>query len=185
MFSILGSICIGDKTSCGGTVATGSEFCQVNGRSIARQGDKIACEKNCAIVGGNSKELIAGAAMALHGAQTSGGCICLSQNNDYHGDGNSPTSADAVALAVDAGIAFMPDMAKLLSEDHWIEFQLSDGYGQAIPHQTFSLVDSSGKQFTGKLDEKGFARVEPVKAGQCKVNFPELNHSVDVESCPR
>jgi uncharacterized Zn-binding protein involved in type VI secretion len=45
MFSILGNICMGDKTSCDGTVATGSPFSDLNGRGIARAGDKITCKK--------------------------------------------------------------------------------------------------------------------------------------------
>ena len=35
MFSILGSVCVGDKTSCGGPVIISSPFSEVNGRTIA------------------------------------------------------------------------------------------------------------------------------------------------------
>ncbi|QOY96504.1 PAAR domain-containing protein [Massilia sp. UMI-21] len=182
---MLGSICVGDKTSCGGTVVTGSPFSDVNGRGIARQGDRITCRKNCVIVDGNITEIIDGAAMALHGARTSGGCTCLSQNNDYHGDGHAPASAAQVPPAADAGIAFMPDTAELLNEDHWIEFQLSDGNDQPIPHQPYVVIDPGGAQFSGQLDENGFARVEQIKAGLCTVNFPELGYSMGVESCQR
>jgi uncharacterized Zn-binding protein involved in type VI secretion len=163
---------------------TGSLFSEVNGRAIARAGDKIACKKNCSIVTGNPTEIIDGAAMALHGAQTSGGCTCLSQNNDFHGDTHSPTAAALVPVAADAGIAFMPDTAELLNEINWLEFQLTDGCDQPIPRQPYVVVDPSGAAFSGHLDENGFARVAPVKAGQCKINFPELGHSMSVDSCP-
>jgi uncharacterized Zn-binding protein involved in type VI secretion len=185
MFAILGSICVGDKTSCGGKVVTGSPFSNVSGRGIARMGDKIACKKNCSIVNGNMTEIIDGAPMALHGAQTSGGCICLSKNNDCHGDSHNPASAAAAPPAADAGIAFMPDTAALLNEDHWIEFQLTDGRDQPISHQPYVVVGPGGAEFSGQLDENGFARVEPVKAGQCKINFPELGHSMEMDACPR
>jgi uncharacterized Zn-binding protein involved in type VI secretion len=184
MFSILGSVCVGDKTSCGGTVITGSPFSDVNGRAIARVNDKIACKKNCLIVTGNLSEIIDGAAMALHGSQTSAGCTCLSGNNDFHGDGHAPVSVAQVPVAADAGIAYMPDTAELLNEDHWIEFQLTDGKDNPIPHQPYVIVDPSGAEFTGRLDEQGFARVEPVKAGRCAINFPALGHSMTVDSCP-
>jgi uncharacterized Zn-binding protein involved in type VI secretion len=185
MFSILGSICVGDKTSCGGAVISGSPFSTVNGRAIARMGDKIACMKNCIIVTGNPTEIIDGAAMALHGAQTSGGCTCLSRHNEFHGDAHGPDSAALVPAAADAGIAFMPDTADLLNEDHWIEFQLTDGQDTPIPRQTYVVIDPSGAEFAGTLDEQGFARVEPVKAGRCTINFPELGHTMAVDSCPR
>jgi uncharacterized Zn-binding protein involved in type VI secretion len=184
MFAILGSICVGDKTSCGGVVITGSQFSDVNGRGIAREGDKIACKKSCVIVNGNPTEIIDGAAMALHGAQTSGGCICLSQNNDHHGDGHAPASAGKVPHAADGGVAFMPDTAELLNENHWLEFQLTDGQDQPIPRQAYVVVDPSGAKFSGRLDEKGFARVEPVKPGRCNIHFPDLGQSMDVDSCP-
>jgi uncharacterized Zn-binding protein involved in type VI secretion len=184
MFSILGSICMGDKTSCGGTVASGAPCSFVMGRAIARVGDKIACKNNCVIIDGNQTEIIDGAPMALHGSQTSGGCTCLSQNNDLHGDGHRPAAAAQVPPAVDAGIAFMPDTAALLNEDHWIEFQLTDGQGQPIPDQPFVVVDPSGAEFTGRLDDQGFARVEPLKAGRCSLNFPGLGQSATVDSCP-
>ena len=183
MFAILGSICVGDKTSCGGTVITGSQFSDVNGKGIARQGEKIACQKSCVIVIGNPTEIIDGAAMALHGAQTSGGCICLSGNNNYHGDGHVPASAAQVPPAADAGIAFMPDTAELLNEDHWLEFQLTDGQESPIPNEPYVVVDPSGAEFSGRLDEKGFARVEPVKAGRCTINFLDLGQAMAVDSC--
>jgi uncharacterized Zn-binding protein involved in type VI secretion len=183
MISILGSICVGDKTSCGGIVATGSPFSDVNGRAIARVGDRIACKKNCVIVTGNLTEVIDGAAMALHGSQTSAQCTCLSRNNDFHGDGQSETEVASVPVAADLGIAFMPDMAALLEENHWLEFSLTDSHDNPIPHLVYVVVDPAGAQFSGRLDEKGFARVSPVKAGRCMINFPELGQVMAVDSC--
>lgn len=184
MFSILGSICVGDRTSCGGKVITGAPFSDVKGRAIARVNDKIACKKNCVIVTGNPTEIIDGAAMALHGAQTSGGCTCFSGNNNSHGDGHSPTAAARVPVTADAAVALMPDTAELLDEDHWIEFQLTDGHGKPIPHEGYVVIDPNGGEFSGRLDEQGFARVSPVKAGQCTIHFPQLGHSMAVDSCP-
>jgi len=116
MFLILGSICVGDKTSCGGMVVSGSTFSTVNGRQIARIGDRIACRKNCVILTGNLTEIIDGAAMALHGALTSAGCTCFSNNNDFHGDSQTAASLSEVPAAADSGIAYMPDTADLLNE---------------------------------------------------------------------
>lgn len=183
MFSILGSICVGDKTSCGGKVITGSSFARVNGKAIARVGDKIECKKNCVIATGDTTKLIGGTAMALHGSQTSGHCTCLSGNNDFHGVGQNKASASRVPAARDVGIAFIPDTADLLNEDHWLEFRLTDGQQQPIPHQRFIVVDPAGHETSGHLDDDGYGRISSVKAGLCKINFPELGQSIAVDSC--
>ena len=183
MLKIIGSICVGDKTSCGGTVVSGSSCSTVNDRAIARLGDKISCKKNCVIVNGNDTEIIDGAAMALHGSQTSGHCTCLSGNNDFHGDAHGAEAASNVPAAADVGIAFMPAMAALLKEEHWLEFRLTDGADQPIANQQFVVVDPSGARISGYLDARGHARVSPVKAGLCQIHFPELGQSIAVDSC--
>jgi uncharacterized Zn-binding protein involved in type VI secretion len=183
MFSIVGSICVGDKTSCGGIVATGSTSACVNGRAIARVGDRIACKKNCVITTGKETHVVHGAALALHGSLTSGNCTCLSGNNDFHGHTMDTLAASRVPAAADAGIAFMPDTAALLSEDHWIEFRLTDTGGNPVPGQRFSVLDPAGTERSGYLDDAGYARVSPVKAGQCKITFPDLGQSISVDSC--
>ncbi|MEW6762392.1 MAG: PAAR domain-containing protein [Pseudomonadota bacterium] len=183
MFSIIGSICVGDKTSCGGTVATGSPFSDVNGHPIARIGDRIACRNNCIIISGNQTEVIDGAPMALHGSQTSNGCTCLSKNNDLHGDGQTPAAAARIPKAMDPGIAVIPATAALLAEEHWVEFTLTDGDNAPIPHQPYVMTTPNGEQHQGTLDAQGHARVSPVKAGMCTVHFPDLGHSMSVQAC--
>jgi uncharacterized Zn-binding protein involved in type VI secretion len=182
MFSILGSICIGDKTSCGGTVITGSPASIVNGKGVARQGDKIACPRRCIIVEGNQSEIVDGAAMALHGAMTTHGCICISKNNEFHGDTQSAADMAEVPVAADAGLAYMPDIAELLNEAHWVEIKLVNDQGEPIPDQPFELTDPSGEKFQGTLDVTGYAKVEPVKSGSCVVHFPQLGYTISVNS---
>ena len=182
MFSILGSICVGDKTSCGGIVATGSQVSSVNGKGIARMGDKIACKHNCVIVEGNMAEIIDGAPMALHSAATSHGCTCLSRNNDFNGDGKTAAEIATVPAAADAGIAYMSETAQLLNEDQWVEFRLVNGDDEPIPDQPFELTDPSGRKIAGSLDSAGYARVEPVKAGSCTVHFPQLGYTMAVDA---
>lgn len=61
----------------------------------------------------------------------------------------------------------------------------TDGLDQPIPYVRYVVVDPGGTEFSGHLDEQGFARVEPVKAGRCSINFPELGHSTAIDSCRR
>ncbi len=184
MFGLVGFICAGDKTSCGGNVVTGTPTMNINGRSIARVGDRIACRRNCVIVTGNPAEIIAGAPIAIHGSQTSGGCICISGNNDFAGDAQTAEAASAVPAALDAGIAYMPETAAALNEDHFVEFRLIDNDGNPIPGKTYNVTDAAGNTASGLLDNDGYAKVEPVKAGACRIEFPELGYGVMAESCP-
>lgn len=183
MFSIVGSICVGDKTSCGRTVVTGDWTSDVNGRVTARVGDMIDCKYGCTIATGDPTWIIAGKPIALHGSSTTGGCICLSSNNNYHGAGQSAEQQDAVPKVADAGVAYMPETAALLSEDNWLEIRLADKEDKPFRGLKYIVTDPSGKRFDGHLDETGYARIEPVKAGYCKVEFPEIGYTSTVESC--
>jgi uncharacterized Zn-binding protein involved in type VI secretion len=180
MFDLIGSICVGDKTSCGATVATGTPSTTVNGRAIARVGDRIGCRHNCQIITGNP--IVDGAPMALHGSLTLRQCICLSSNNSFHGDAQGAEAAAAIPAAADVGIAHMPETAHALNEDHWVEFQLVNAANEPIASQAYVLTDPAGATFPGSLDQNGCARVSPVKAGLCRVEFPELDYTMTVTS---
>ena len=183
MFDLLGFICTGDKTSCGGTVVTGSLASTVNGRPIARVNDRIACRRSCVIISGNPSEIIDGAPVAVHGSLTSGNCTCLSQNNNVTGDSQSQEAAAAVPSAADSGLAFMPDTAALMSEDHFVEFRLLNNDGDPFVGSLYTVTDAAGNKVSGTLDTAGYAKVAPVKPGACRVEFPELGYSATAESC--
>jgi len=186
VFDIIGSICVGDKTSCGRRVVTGDWTTDVDGRILARLGDKTDCKYRCTIVtGGDPTWIVAGSPVALHGATTSRGCTCFSGNNDHHGTAAGSSERTAYPHAADHGIACMPETACLLNEDNWIEFRLTDKDDKPFSGLRYVLVDPSGTLHEGKLDDTGYARIEPVKTGQCKVEFPEIGYVGMVESCPR
>lgn len=184
MFSVIGAICVGDKTSCGGTVVSGSMFSDIDGKQIARIGDQISCRHNCKITTGDMTWIVDGAPIAIHGSQTSHQCVCLSTNNNEHaGVGPGQSQSQAAPEVADAGLAFMPDMQGVVQERHWIEIRLVDGDNQAIGHQAYLVTDPHGQQYEGTLDENGYARVEPVAAGVCNVEFPSIGYSTAVDSC--
>jgi hypothetical protein len=55
---------------------------------------------------------------------------------------------------------------------------LTDEHGKVVPGEPYRLVLPDGQTLAeGTLDEKGFARVEGVDAGSCKVTFPNLDKS--------
>jgi hypothetical protein len=57
----------------------------------------------------------------------------------------------------------------------WIEIELVDKKNKPVPGEPYRVTLPDGeKVVTGTLDEKGFARVEDIDPGTCKVTFPRL-----------
>ncbi|NIE66026.1 PAAR domain-containing protein [Burkholderia sp. Ax-1719] len=77
-----GIIRVGDATSHGGRVATGSQVSEVMGRAVARQGDRCICpmqgHQNCVIAEGDSSFIVDGKPVALDGHKTSCGATLIS-----------------------------------------------------------------------------------------------------------
>jgi type VI secretion system secreted protein VgrG len=63
----------------------------------------------------------------------------------------------------------------------WVEFELIDQDGP-IPGERFVLTDPGGAQHYGNVNERGGARIERLPAGRCKVEFPDLSYSIEVET---
>ncbi|WP_313551399.1 lipase family protein [Pseudomonas sp.] len=73
--------------------------------------------------------------------------------------------------------------AKLISSPHqncplkkaWVSFRLVDEFGQSEPYAnlSYSLIDSQGSERIGTLDEKGYARVDPIYCGPAILRFSE------------
>lgn len=57
----------------------------------------------------------------------------------------------------------------------WIEIKLIDEADQPVAGETFKLVCADDSVRYGTLDPKGFARVERIPPGSCKVTFPNLD----------
>ncbi len=57
----------------------------------------------------------------------------------------------------------------------WIEITLVDETGEPLPGERFLLVLPDGSRRNGRLDDKGFARVEQIPAGVCDVSFPDID----------
>jgi type VI secretion system secreted protein VgrG len=73
------------------------------------------------------------------------------------------------------------DSAAAETGDAWVEFELIDQDGP-IPGERYVLTDPGGTRHCGNVNELGTARVKQVPAGRCKVEFPDLNYSIEVEA---
>lgn len=80
-------IVVGDKTDHGGEVLEGSPRDTIDGKPIARVGDKVHCPRSrCrgtqTIVEGDPTVLIDGKPAAFHGAKTSCGAVLIASAVD-------------------------------------------------------------------------------------------------------
>lgn len=58
----------------------------------------------------------------------------------------------------------------------WIEIELVDEEKQPVPGERYKITLPDGEKIAeGTLDEKGFARVEGIDPGTCKITFPDLD----------
>lgn len=76
-------IVVGDKTDHGGVVVAGSPMTDVDGKPIARVGDKVTCPKKghggtTVIAAGDPACIIDGAPAARHGDKTACGATLIS-----------------------------------------------------------------------------------------------------------
>jgi type VI secretion system secreted protein VgrG len=62
---------------------------------------------------------------------------------------------------------------------HWIEIKLVDTEGNPVPGEKYKITLPDGSTVAeGTLDGKGYARVDGIDPGTCKVTFPNLDQSV-------
>lgn len=56
----------------------------------------------------------------------------------------------------------------------WIEIELLDEAGSPVVGERYEVVTPNGLA-SGRLDEKGFARIDQIDKGSCEITFPELD----------
>ncbi len=62
------------------------------------------------------------------------------------------------------------------TKKHWISIELKDQDGQPVAGEAYHILLPDGETVAdGTLDEKGFARLDGIEAGTCKVSFPNLD----------
>ena len=58
----------------------------------------------------------------------------------------------------------------------WIEIELVDEDDKPVPGERYKIIlPDNATVAEGTLDEKGFARVDGIDPGTCKITFPELD----------
>ncbi len=60
-------------------------------------------------------------------------------------------------------------------KNSWIEIELLDEEGNPVPGEKYEIELPEATLAKGTLDKDGFARVEGIEPGTCKVAFPKLD----------
>ena len=115
---------VGDATSSGGQVVTGSPFTDIDGKPVARVNDKASCPKHQGtfpIVDGDPTTIIDGEAVALHGSSLACGCKVLAVQQirvfvDAGGGGSRGGSSSTAGGAHNAAAGASPAAAASASE---------------------------------------------------------------------
>jgi type VI secretion system secreted protein VgrG len=69
-----------------------------------------------------------------------------------------------------------PDSEENKDKKHWIEIELLDEAGKPVAGEPYQVTLPDGTTVAdGTLDEKGWARVDNIDPGTCKVTFPNLD----------
>ncbi|MEN9658185.1 MAG: hypothetical protein RL571_1650 [Pseudomonadota bacterium] len=118
---------IGDPTSHGGTVLSGSPYRVLYKKNVARLGDIVSCPQNghtnCVIIEGDPSWLVDGKPAALEGHLTSCGAVLFSSlkevDRSYEGSGAAST---AITKTNAAPAAFTTNNGN----KNWIKFTLDE-----------------------------------------------------------
>jgi uncharacterized Zn-binding protein involved in type VI secretion len=163
-------ICVGDKTSGGGVVISGSPTNDINGKQMSRVGDKATCTKKnhphtVTIVSSSDPTVITdGSPQAFHGDPLSCGCTVIasqfSTNSDPNGGGDASVASSAGAAAVSASnnnAATTNDQAQKFDEQ--LKFISPDGLPYA--NLDYKLTLGDGSIVSGRTNEQGMTERVP------------------------
>lgn len=79
--------------------------------------------------------------------------------------------ASASAATIAASRVLRPSSLKT----SWVEIELVDEEGNPVGEQKYQVILMDGSKKEGVLDKNGYARVEGLAKGTCKITFPKLD----------
>lgn len=81
------------------------------------------------------------------------------------------------AAAASGGMALTPSQLLRLrtKEKHWIEIELVDENGEAVAGEEYLIVTPNNASHSGVTDPAGYARLDGIDPGSCRVSFPRLD----------
>lgn len=156
-------IVVGDRTSHGGVVISGSESTEVDGKPVARVGDRVTCPKKghgsvTTIVTGDVTAIIDGRPLARHGDKTACGAMLISSQMIAVVDEGSSAGQDASsAPAGPAGTSSL--MGNEAKHAYDLQFLVQgDKSGKPMANTPYKIMLDDGRDFFGKTDKNGLTQ---------------------------
>lgn len=172
------AIVVGDRTTSGGAVLTGSPFTDINGMAVARVGDKAFCPLHKGafpIVTGDATFLVDGSPLARHGDSLACGCqvMAVQQSTvwvESGGSGAPPaaaaTSTAAAARLVAPGSTPGESGTQPVSrQDIHLHYHYDDLDQTPVRGVGYRVMLPDDSVVVGQLDEDGRARIPQVTVG--------------------
>lgn len=163
-------IVLGDPTSSGGSVVTGSPFTDIDGMPVARIGDQATCPQHKGafpIVDGDFTMIVDGEPVALHGSSLACGCKVLSalQSRVFIDAGPTASTTTSAAAAVEpasGAVAAGAVAGSAADTQHGFAgvFVLrSSVSGKPLANRNYRILDPDGHCETGTTDASGTTHV--------------------------
>ena len=149
-------IVVGDRTSHGGVVITGSPFTDVEGKAVARIGDKVTCPRKghgsvTTIATGDFTVIIDGQPVARHGDKTAcGATLISSQVLTYVDEGSSSGRSAASAPMATSPLAGSEENRQQSLYDE--QAKLIAGAIEGVPYY---IETKDGRTFSGRVGKDG------------------------------
>lgn len=157
-------IMVGDLTSGGGAVITGSPFTDIDGKPVARINDKATCSKHKGvfpIVSGDATYIIDGQPVARHGDYLACGCRLMSvrQFRVFLDEGTSDNLAadEAMYKAATAAAATAINTVAGKFDDAFI--LVSQKTGTPLKQRHYKVIHANGAVETGTTDDQGMTHL--------------------------
>src|SRR5580658_3991164 len=170
------------EASTGLTLCVGGNFITIDASGVAIFGTMVQINSGGSALSGSAGSLVsplsptdaANAADADPGAVTS-----------VSGSGTGPASMTLTDLspatpskksAASDAPTHDPNAPENKDKKHYIEIKLVDEAGQPVAGEPYAITLPDGSTVAdGTLDDKGFARVDNIDPGTCKVTFPNMD----------
>jgi uncharacterized Zn-binding protein involved in type VI secretion len=159
-------IVVGDTTSSGGCVVSGTSFIDIDGKQVAREGDNATCPLHKGVfpivAGCDPNIIIDDKPVALDGAKLSCGCTVLAVQQSYvlvdqGGGGSGAANIGTMAAAAQAAAGAVEALFDQ-------RFQLTDSLtGVPLGKQPYRL-SFQGKVTEGITDADGYTQPMPTGA---------------------